>query len=40
MDFAKLEETLMSEGISKFANPQKDLLSLIAEKRVEFAIPA
>ena len=40
VDFAKLEETLMSEGISKFANPQKDLLSLIAEKRVEFAIPA
>lgn len=40
VDFAKLEETLMSEGISKFANPQKDLLSLIAEKRIEFAIPA
>ena len=28
-----LEETLMSEGIKKFADPQKALLKLIAEKR-------
>jgi transaldolase len=29
----KLEETLMAEGIAKFADPQKALLKLIAEKR-------
>jgi transaldolase len=29
----KLEETLMREGIAKFADPQKALLKLIAEKR-------
>lgn len=29
----KLEETLMKEGIAKFADPQKALLKLIAEKR-------
>ena len=28
-----LEQTLMSEGIKKFADPQKALLKLIAEKR-------
>ena len=28
-----LEETLMSEGIQKFADPQKALLKLIGEKR-------
>lgn len=28
-----LEETLMSEGLAKFADPQKALLKLIAEKR-------
>lgn len=33
VDFAKLEETLMSEGLQKFADPQKALLKLIAEKR-------
>lgn len=33
VDFAKLEETLMSEGLQKFADPHKALLKLIAEKR-------
>jgi transaldolase len=33
VDMNKLEETLMHEGIVKFAEPQKALLSLIAEKR-------
>ncbi len=33
VDFAQMEETLMREGIAKFADPQKDLLQLIGEKR-------
>lgn len=33
VDFAKLEEVLMREGVKKFADPQKDLLDLIAVKR-------
>ncbi len=33
VDFEHLERTLMDEGIKKFADPQKALLSLIAEKR-------
>jgi transaldolase len=33
VDIQKLEETLMREGIQKFADPQKALLKLIAEKR-------
>ncbi len=33
VDFAKMEETLMEEGLAKFAYPQKALLKLIAEKR-------
>jgi transaldolase len=33
VDFAHLEETLMREGIEKFADPQKALISLIGEKR-------
>jgi transaldolase len=33
VDLRKLEETLMDEGIKKFADPQKALLALIAEKR-------
>lgn len=32
VDVKKLEETLMSEGLQKFADPQKALLALIAEK--------
>lgn len=33
VDMQKLEETLMVEGIKKFADPQHALLKLIAEKR-------
>jgi transaldolase len=33
VDIQKLEETLMREGIQKFADPMKDLLKLIAQKR-------
>lgn len=33
VDFAKLEAVLMDEGLRKFADPQKALLQLIAEKR-------
>ena len=33
VDMAKLEETLMGEGVQKFADPHKALLKLIAEKR-------
>lgn len=35
VDMAKLEATLMAEGIAKFADPQKALLKLIAAKRAE-----
>jgi len=33
VDIKKLEETLMREGVKKFAEPQKTLLALIAGKR-------
>ena len=33
VDFVKLEEVLMDEGLKKFADPHKALLKLIAEKR-------
>ena len=33
VDIARMEEVLMAEGIKKFADPQKALLALIAEKR-------
>ncbi|QDT66851.1 transaldolase family protein [Calycomorphotria hydatis] len=33
VDFKKLEETLMEEGLAKFAEPHKALLALIADKR-------
>jgi transaldolase len=33
VDFARLEEVLMAEGIEKFAKPQQALLALIAERR-------
>src|SRR5262249_50225874 len=33
VDLAKLETTLMEEGLKKFADPQKALLKLIATKR-------
>jgi transaldolase len=35
-----LEETLMSEGVKKFADPQKDLLKRIAQKREELRATA
>jgi transaldolase len=35
-----MEETLMREGLAKFADPQKALLKLIATKRGELATPA
>jgi transaldolase len=37
VDIQKLEDVLMAEGIKKFADPQKALLSLIANKRNELA---
>jgi transaldolase len=33
VDVQKLEEVLMREGVAKFADPQKALLKLLAEKR-------
>jgi transaldolase len=33
VDIARLEAVLMEEGLKKFADPQKALLKLIAEKR-------
>ena len=33
VDFAKLEETLMFEGLAKFADPHKALIKLIADNR-------
>jgi transaldolase len=38
VDFAKLEEVLMEEGLAKFADPQKELLQLIAVKRAALQI--
>lgn len=37
VDIEKLEKTLMEEGIQKFADPQKALLALIAQKRKALA---
>jgi transaldolase len=37
VDMDHLEKTLMDEGIKKFADPQKSLLKLIAEKRAALA---
>ncbi len=37
VDLQKLEDVLMSEGIKKFADPQKALLALITGKRKELA---
>jgi transaldolase len=37
VDVEHLEATLMSEGIKKFADPQKALLALVAEKRAALA---
>jgi transaldolase len=37
VDMDHLEKTLMDEGIKKFADPQKALLKLIAQKRAALA---
>lgn len=37
VDIKQLEETLMDEGVKKFADPQRALLALIAEKRAALA---
>lgn len=37
VDFARMEQVLMEEGIAKFADPQKALLALIASKRAGLA---
>ena len=38
VDFQKLEDVLMTEGTRKFADPQKALLKLIAEKRATLTV--
>ena len=38
VDMQHLEETLMAEGVKKFADPQLALLELIAEKRAALAV--
>jgi transaldolase len=40
VDIKHLEETLMEEGLKKFADPQKALLALIAKKRADLAVAA
>ena len=40
VDMKHLEETLMREGVKKFADPQKDLLKQIARKREELQAAA
>lgn len=37
VDMPRLEATLMEEGVAKFADPQKALLTLIASKRQSLA---
>lgn len=37
VDFEHLEQTLMAEGVQKFADPQKALLKLISERRNQLA---
>ena len=37
VDIEHLEKTLMEEGLKKFADPQKSLLALIAERRASTA---
>jgi transaldolase len=39
VDDDKMEATLMAEGIKKFADPQRALLELIAEKRAALNVP-
>jgi transaldolase len=37
VDMRKLEDTLMREGVAKFADPQKSLLALLRDKRRDLA---
>ena len=37
VDFKHMHETLMREGIAKFAQPQKELIALVGEKRASLA---
>ena len=39
VDMVHMEETLMAEGVKKFADPQKALLKLIADKRAALKVP-
>jgi transaldolase len=38
VNWQHMEDTLMAEGVKKFADPQKELLALIAEKLRSLAI--
>jgi len=38
VDVQKLEDTLMREGVAKFADPQKALLTLLGDKRTSLAM--
>ena len=38
VDFQKMENVLMEEGVKKFADPQKALLKQIAEKRSQLDV--
>ena len=40
VDYEHLEETLMAEGVAKFADPHKALLQLIGEKRASLTATA
>ncbi len=37
VDVQQLEDTLMAEGIKKFADPQKELLQAVADRRETLA---
>ncbi|MEE2827122.1 MAG: transaldolase family protein [Planctomycetota bacterium] len=37
IDFPQMHKTLMSEGIAKFADPQKQLIALLSERRAAMA---
>ena len=38
VDFERMEDVLMAEGIKKFADPQKSLLALISDKRTQLML--
>jgi transaldolase len=35
VDYERMERVLMEEGLKKFADPQKALIKLIGEKRLD-----